>query len=169
MQDWRMSKSWSLDRWNKRIKFLPKRWGLRTSKQEESCSALGWGPSSALTLGTLASTWCSANNRCRALGKLPLLSGRHLHLKLGGWVTTWQFSRGKTFLQPLAVTKGKGKEAGLWASHQSSCRSCRQPSRSTDSANWIRSGCRRLTVLPCFIERTRASTDFSICGSEERT
>jgi len=165
-----MSKSWSLDRWNnKRIKFLAKRWGLWTSKQEESCSALGRGPSSALTLGKLSSTWCSANNRCRALGKLPLLSGPRLHLKLGGWVTTRQFSKGKIFLQHLAVAKGKGKEAGLGASHQSSCQSCRQPTVSTDSTNRIRSECKGLAVLPGFIERTRASTHFGVCRSEERT
>ena len=162
-----MSKSWSLDRWgSKRIKLPAKKWESQTSKQEESCSALGRGPGSSLTLGKLASNWCPANDCCRALGELPLLSGPRLHLTPGGWLTTWQFSKGKPCLQPLAVATGK-EEAGLWASHQNICQSCSQPSISMDSTNWFQSGCRGLTVLPCFINGTRASTDFGSCRNEK--
>lgn len=52
---------------------------------------LAAGPSSAVTMGKLSSTWCSANNHCGALSKPPLLSGLHIHLKLAGWIITWQF------------------------------------------------------------------------------
>ena len=110
-----MTKSWSLDGWsNERIKFPAKRQGGGRQSKKSPVLLLAWDPSSALTMGKLTSTWCSANKHCGALGKPPLLSGPHLHLKLVGCVTTWQFSKCKDFLQPSAMAKGKGEEAGLW-------------------------------------------------------
>lgn len=60
-----------LDGWShERITFPAKRQRWWTSKQEESRSALGWGPSPALTTGKPASPWCSARSHyCGALGK----------------------------------------------------------------------------------------------------
>lgn len=60
-----------LDGWShERITFPAKRQRWWTSKQEESRSALGRGPSPALTTGKPASPWYSARSHyCGALGK----------------------------------------------------------------------------------------------------
>lgn len=103
-----------LDGWSsERIKFPAKGRDDERQGKRRPVLLLAAGPSSAVTMGKLSSTWCSANNHYGALNKLPLLSGPYIHLKLVGWIITWQFLKCRV-LSTVSHGQGNGGEAGLW-------------------------------------------------------